>query len=95
MPRGVRIIRREYGPYMNELHAENKTVNCQGNPGPYIDFGTEDDPMEGAPTPLEAWKLCLGCPALQRCRERAIAEKETCAVWGGLVFGEDGKPIVD
>lgn len=61
--------------------------NCKDNPGPYMDY-EEDD----TPTPLQAFALCQGCPALLECARFATAYKPVVGVWGGEVY-IDGKPV--
>jgi hypothetical protein len=61
--------------------------NCANNPGPFVDYDEDD-----TPTPLEAYVLCQGCPALLECARFATAYKPAVGVWGGEVY-IDGKPV--
>ena len=37
---------------------------------------------------IEARRVCLGCPARERCLEAARDRDEPCGVWGGLTVSE-------
>jgi WhiB family transcriptional regulator, redox-sensing transcriptional regulator len=39
----------------------------------------------------EAKKICLQCPVIEQCRERALDHRESYGVWGGLSEGERDK----
>lgn len=86
MTRSKREVIDEYNQITDQASRNGWRPKCKDNPGPYMDF---DEP----PTPEEAEALCAGCPIIELCFERAIANHEKFGVWGGFVF-VNGKPQV-
>lgn len=67
----------------------NGKPNCEGNPGPYMDYDEEHPP-----TRLQAYVMCEGCPVLLECSRFASAYRPPMGVWGGEVY-VNGKPLID
>lgn len=60
---------------------------CYGNSEEFIDY---DEYF--TPTPMEAYRMCEGCPILVECGRFANAYKPIIGVWGGSVW-QDGRII--
>lgn len=64
-----------------EAAFDNARAKCYANPGPYIDY---EDGQE--PRPIDAYRLCEGCPLLVECGRFAAAYHPPVGVWGGEVY---------
>ena len=62
-------------------------AKCYSNPGPYIDYDEGQDPR-----PIDAYRLCEGCPLMVECGRFAAAYRPPIGVWAGEVW-VDGKVV--
>jgi hypothetical protein len=60
-------------------------AKCYSNPAPYIDYDEGEDPR-----PIDAYRLCEGCPLMVECGRFAAAYRPPIGVWAGEVW-VDGK----
>jgi hypothetical protein len=60
-------------------------AKCYSNPGPYMDYEEGEDPR-----PIDAYRLCEGCPLMVECGRFAAAYRPPIGVWAGEVW-VDGK----